>query len=480
MNEIVALLETLRPILERWYLLLFAIVLVTLLGIPARVLVGSLAALLRVPAVFTRAEIDPPLRRATPTAPYRLLRNLRDYFRPVLDRPARNLAGAATALFFTARDAANWPVAAITGAIVGLISPLVDQAATHAENGSDRLGAQARSAAVALRGNSERWAGWRVIGGFLFFAGLLLFLYADAALSIASHEKAIGASVTFLPEWFREITVAYAIASFVGALMLGLVFFDLLGMTHLGPWDDLEPGRRRWLTGIALGLAVCFLLLSLFLALWRASIIVTDFIPADLALKFEGIALTFPVPLMLVATALIAWGAIAMPWLAWILVVGALAIVMLLAALVLRAVSRALPPLAVLLGGVLRVLGIAGLVLLIGVVVFATGVYFVLSVIAVGVVFLGAFAGLLLWAIAWLVAEAVIYALRLLAKIADALELVLQRLIDAVMYPGRVLWNWIASFDRARAIHLQPIRSVETRSLRLASGEQPSLEEAAR
>src|SRR5437762_2857375 len=402
MNEIVALLEALRPILERWYLLLFAIVLVTLLGIPARVLVGSVAALLRVPAIFTRTEIDPPLRRATPTAPFRLLRNLRDYFRPVLDRPARGLAGAAAGLFFTARDAANWPVAAITGAIVGLFSPLVAQAATHAENGSDRLGSQARAAAVALRGHSVRWAGWRVIGGFLFFAGLLLFLFADAALSIASHEKAIGASVTFLPEWFREITVAYAIASFVGALMLGLVFFDLIGMTHLGPWDDLAPTPRRWLTRTALALAACFLLLSLFLALWRASIIVTDFIPPELANKFEGIALTFPIPLMLVATALIAWGAIAMPWLAWILVVGALALVLLVVALVLRAVSRALPPLAVLLGGILRVLGIAGLVLLIGVVALAAGIYFVVSVVAVGVIFVGAFAVLLLWAAVWL------------------------------------------------------------------------------
>jgi hypothetical protein len=481
MNEVVALLENLRPILERWYLLLFAVVLVTLLGIPARILVSALAALLRVPAAFARAEIDPPLRRATPTTPYRLLRNLRDYFRLVLDRPARSLATAAAGVFYKARDAANWPVAAITGAIVGLISPLVDQAATHAENGSDRLGAQARSAAGALRGNSDRWAGWRVIGGFLFFAGLLLFLYADAALSIASHEKAIGASVTFLPEWFREITVAYAIASFVGALMLGLVFFDLIGMTHLGPWDDLAPAPRRWLTRTALVLAACFLLLSLFLALWRASIVVPDFIPADLANKFEGIALTFPIPLMLVATALIAWGAIALPWLAWILVVGALGIVMLIVALVLRAVSRALPPLAVLLGGILRVLGIAGLVLLIGAIAVATGVYFVLSVVAVGVVFLGAFVGLLLWAVAWLAAEAIVYVFRLIAKIADALELVLQRLIDAVMYPGRVLWNWIASFDRARAIHLQPIRPVETRPLRLATGEQPpELEEAAR
>jgi hypothetical protein len=479
MNEIVALLESFRPILERWYLLLFAVVLVTLFGIPARGLVSAVAALLRVPAVFARAEIDPPLHRATPTTPYRLLRNLRDYFRPVLDRPARSLAGAAGALFDTARDAANWPVAAITGAIVGLISPLVDQAATHAENGSDRLGAQARSAAVALGGNSERWAGWRVIGGFLFFGGLLLFLYADAALSIASHEKAIGATVTFLPDWFREITVAYAIASFVGALMLGLVFFDLIGMTHLGPWDDLQARPRRFLTILAISLAVCFLILSLFLALWRASIVVPDFISADVANKFEGLALTFPIPLMLVATALIAWGAIAMPWLAWIVIVGTLAIVMLLAALVLRALSRALPPLAVVLGGVLRVLGVLGLVLLIGAVAVAFAAYLVLGVVAVGVVFLGAFAGLLLWAAAWLLAEAIVYVFRLIAKLADAFELVLLRLIDAVMYPGRVLWNWIASSDRARAIHLQPIRSVEARALRLAPGEPPAIEEAA-
>ena len=134
-----------------------------------------------------------------------------------------------------------------------------------------------------------------------------------------------------------------------------------------------------------------------------------------------------------------------------------------------------------LLGGILRVLGIAGLVLLIGVVAVAAAFYFAVSVVAVGVVFITAFAALLVWAAAWLVAEAIVYAFRLLAKLADALELVLQRLIDALMYPGRVLWNWIASFDRARAIHLQPIRPVETRALRLAPGEQPqALEEAAR
>lgn len=478
MTEIVALLEALRPILERWYLVLFAIVLVTLLGIPARMLVSSLAALIRVPATFTRSDIDPALKRATPTAPSRLLRNLREYFKPVLDRPARAIAAAAATLYGTARNAAHWPVNAITDAIVGLVSPLVDQAATHAENGSARLGDQARSAALALRGNSNRWAGWRVIGGFLFFGGLLLFLYADAALSIASHEKAIGAPVAFIPEWMREITLAYAIASFVGALMLGLVFFDLIGMTHLGPWDDLDPRRRGWLSAVALGLAVSFLLLSLFLALWRAAVIVPSFIPESVANVMLGVALTAPIPLMLLATALIAWGAIAMPWLAWILVVGALAIAMLLLALVLRAVSRALPPLAVLLGGLLRVMGLAGLVLLIGLVALAAGLYFAVSVVAVGVIFAAAFAGLAMWAVAWLLAQAIVYAVRFIARLGDALELVLQRLIDAVMWPGRVIWNWFASFDRARAMHIQPIRTVEARQLRLAAGEQPVLEEA--
>src|SRR6267143_2123726 len=445
-DALLALLDSLRPILDRWPLVVLAIVLVTLLGIPARILVGALAKLLRVPADYTRTEVDPLLRRASPTLPGRLLRNLRDYFRPVLDRPARALGRAIDGLFNTAENAPRWNVEAITGAIVGLVSPLVDQAATHAENGSARLGAQASSAAAELRGSSNRWAGWRVIGGFLFFIALLLFLYADAALSIASHEKAIGAQVSFLPEWFREITIAYAISSFVGALTLGLVFFDLIGMTHLGPWDDLAPARRNALSRVALALAVCFLLLSLFLATWRASIVVPDFIPADLATKFEGIALVFPVPLMLLATALIAWGAIAMPWLAWILAVGALAIALLPVGLVVRAAAA----------------------------------YFALSVVAVGVVFVAAFAGLLVWTAVWFIAETLVYVLRLIARVGDAVALVLQALIDAVMWPGRVVWDWLASFDRVRAMHVQPIRVPESRQLRLASGEQPAVEEAAR
>src|SRR5256884_1184480 len=416
-DALLAVLDSLRAILDRWPLVVLAIVLVSLLGTPARILVGPLAKLLRVPAAYPRQEIDPLLRRSSPTLPGRLLRNLRDYFRPVLDRPARALGRAIDGLFNTAENAPRWNVEAITGAIVGLVSPLVDQAATHAENGSARLGAQASSAAGELRGSSNRWAGWRVIGGFLFFIALLLFLYADAALSIASHEKAIGAQVSFLPEWFREITLAYAISSFVGALTLGLVFFDLIGMTHLGPWDDLAPARRNALSRVALALAVCFLLLSLFLATWRASVVVPDFIPTDVATKFEGLALTFPVPLMLLATALIAWGAIAMPWLAWILAVGALAIVLLLAGLVLRALSLALRPLAVLLGGLLRVLGIAGLVLLIVAVALVATVFFAVAVVAVGVVFIAAFGGLALWAAVWLLAEAVVYALRLIARL---------------------------------------------------------------
>src|SRR5438309_886864 len=350
---------------ELWPQVLLAIVLVTLLGIPARNLVGALAGLLRVPAVFTRTDIDPVLHRAGPSSPNRLMRSLRDYFRPVLDRPARGLGTAAGGLFVTAENAPRWPVGAITGAIVGLVSPLVDQAATHAENGSARLGAQARAAAVELRGSSGRWAGWRVIGGVLFFAGLCLFLYADAALSIASHEKAIGAPVSFLPEWFRAVTLAYAIAR-------------------------------------------------------------------------------------------------------------------LLAALVLRAVHRALPPAAVLLGGLLRLAGIAVLVVLIGLVAIAAVGYFAVAVLAVGVVFAAIFAAVALWAAVWLLAYALVYAVRFLARVTDAVALALQRLIDAFMYPGKTAWNWLASFDRMRALHLRPIAAPDARPLRLAPGEPEVAEEAAR
>jgi len=416
----------------------------------------------------------------TPSAPNRFVRGLRGYLGPVLDRPARNLGRAIVALFATATHAPRWPVAQITDAIVGLVSPLVDQAATHAENGSERLASQVRSAAAELRGRSNRWAGWRIIGGFLFFVGLCLFLYADAALSIASHEKAIGAPVAFLPDWFREITLAYAIASFVGALMLGLVFFDLIGMTHLGPWDDLEAGPRRWLTRIAAGLAVSFLLLALFLALWRASVIVPTFMSADVADKLLGIALTAPIPLMLLATALIAWGAIAMPWLAWILVVGALALVMLLVALVLRAVSRALPPLAILLGGVLRIVGVIALGALVGFLCVAAIAYFGVSVLAAGTLLVLGAAGLALWIAGWFAAETLVYAVRLFARVTDASAIVIQRVIDVLMYPGKTLWNWIANSDRGRALRLQPITLVETRIVRVTGTEVEPLEEAVR
>src|SRR5438132_1127899 len=95
------------------------------IGNPVRNLVGALAIVLRVPAQFTRTDVDPALRRVAPSAPNRFLRSLRGYFGPVLDRPARTLGRAIVALFGTATHAPRWPVAPITNAIVGLVSPLV-------------------------------------------------------------------------------------------------------------------------------------------------------------------------------------------------------------------------------------------------------------------------------------------------------------------------------------------------------------------
>ncbi|HEV8672397.1 MAG TPA: hypothetical protein VGS01_16845 [Candidatus Limnocylindria bacterium] len=155
----------------------------------------------------------------------------------------------------------------------------------------------------------------------------------------------------------------------------------------------------------------------------------------------------------------------------WILVVGGLALAMLLLALVLRAVSRALPPLAILLGGALRIVGVVALGAVIGVLGLAAIAYFGVNVLAAGTLLVLGAAGLALWIAGWFLAEAVVYAVRLLARVTDAAALVIQRIIDVLMYPGKTLWNWIASSDRARALRLQPISVLETRIIRVPSSE---------
>jgi len=51
-------LDLLQPLLDRWQLVLLALILVTVLGGPARILVGALASVLRAPAQFTRTDVD--------------------------------------------------------------------------------------------------------------------------------------------------------------------------------------------------------------------------------------------------------------------------------------------------------------------------------------------------------------------------------------------------------------------------------------
>ena len=80
----------------------------------------------------------------------------------------------------------------------------------------------------------------------------------------------------------------------------------------------------------------------------------------------------------------------------------------------------------------------------------------------------------------WLLAYALVYAVRFIARVTDAVALALQRLIDAFMYPGKTAWNWLASFDRMRALHLRPIAAPDLRPLRPAPGEPEVAEEAAR
>jgi hypothetical protein len=126
----------------------------------------------------------------------------------------------------------------------------------------------------------------------------------------------------------------------------------------------------------------------------------------------------------------------------------------------------------------LRILGVIALGAVIGFVGLAAIAYFAVSVVAVATVLVLGVVGLALWIAGWFAADALVYVVRLLARVTDGLALVLQRVIDVLMTPGRTVWNWIASTDRARAMRLQPIAVPETRIIRVPAGDIEVVEEA--
>ena len=133
------------------------------------------------------------------------------------------------------------------------------------------------------------------------------------------------------------------------------------------------------------------------------------------------------------------------------------------------------PWIGMFMGGLLS----AALGAVIGFLGLAAIAYFGVSVVAVGTVLVLGAVGLALWSVGWVLAEAVLYAVRLIARLTDGAAIVIQRVIDVLMTPGKAVWNWLASFDRARALRLQPIAQPEPRVIRMAPGEGDVLEEAA-
>jgi hypothetical protein len=451
-----ALVDLLQPVVDHPLVFALAIVIVTAFGVPAKRLLAAVGTLAHVPGRFARSELAPALGRTHPWTLGRLLGKLRSYFGPVFDRPARALGGAIGRTARLIARATAWPIDRITGLILRFVDPFLHELSQLLDPIAARASA-ASGAALAALSTDGRWVGWRVIGGLLFFVGLCLFLFADAALAIASHEKAVGVAVAFLPDWLKEVTLAYAVASFLSALMLGLVVFDLAGMTHLGPWNELTGRRRSWLAGIVIATACVSLVLATFLSLWRASVILPDFIPADTARTLEGWALTLPIPLLLIATALIGWGAIAMPWILWIVVTAIGSFVLSLLSTLLRVLAVVLPTVVAFLGEVLRILGILGLCVAIGLLCVTLAAVFVgISIALAEILVLGA-VGVALWAAAWLVGMIVVAVLDLVAAIVDGLVGFAQHIVHALMYPGAGIWNWVASFDSSHRWHLRPI-----------------------
>jgi hypothetical protein len=451
-----ALADALQVVLDHPLAFALGLLIVTVLGTPAKYLLASVSVLLHRPARSAR-DLEPALGRAQPWSLGKFFAKLRSYAGPVFDRPARIVGRWIVRLLGVISGSGSWPVERLTNVVVRLVDPFLAETAQLLDPIAARARGASAAALAALGGPNGRWPGWRVIGGLLFFIGLGLFLFADAALSIASHEKAIGVSVGFLPDWLREVALAYAVASFVTALMLGLVIFDLAGMTHLGPWGELAGRRRTVLTWLVIATAGLALLLSAFLSLWRAWVILPTFIPADTAVALEGWALTLPIPLLLIATALIGWGAIAMPWILWIAATAVVWLVLRVLTTLVRVIALILPALMAVIGAVLRVVGIVALIAATGFVCVALAALFLIGAIGLAELLGLGLLGLALWAAAWVIGVVAVYGVQALDVLLDWLALLLQHVVHVVMCPGAGLWNWLVAMDARQRWHLRAI-----------------------
>jgi hypothetical protein len=134
-----------------------------------------------------------------------------------------------------------------------------------------------------------------IIGGILYTAAFLAFVYADFWLIVLTLQAfGLETVATRIPASAALLTAA----AFIGvAVFWGLVLLDLLGVTHLAPWDRLGIGARRMMIRIAWTCIGLSLILCLLFGIWRG-ITSSESLPTQtseaVALESGGIEVSSP------------------------------------------------------------------------------------------------------------------------------------------------------------------------------------------
>ena len=146
-------------------------------------------------------------------------------------------------------------------------NPLAAQQSTpaaHTATAEEAAPAAARGGALSPRQHLQY-----IIGSILYTAAFLAFVYADFWLIVLTLQAfGLETIATKIPASAALLSAA----AFIGvAVFWGLVLLDLLGVTHLAPWERLGTGARRKMVRLAWACITLSLVLCLLFGIWRGS-----------------------------------------------------------------------------------------------------------------------------------------------------------------------------------------------------------------
>lgn len=121
--------------------------------------------------------------------------------------------------------------------------------------------------APAPQRDRRRWAGWLVIGAFFSTVAFLLFSYTDLWLAALTFQAwGFGGGEIALPA-SADILAAVSLVG-VG-IFWGVMVLDLLGITHVGPWQSLSARGRKVLTILSMTMLALVVFIASSMAAWR-------------------------------------------------------------------------------------------------------------------------------------------------------------------------------------------------------------------